>query len=122
MERSKTSTTGSSGPGASLANASPGRSIFSDRQWLSLARSLQLSDRELEIVQCIFDDRTETATARQLGISAHTIHTHLERLYRKLGVSTRCAVVIRVFAEYFKQRSPRRAAGRCGDRTMRPQP
>ena len=122
MESSKTSTTGSSGPGTSLGNESPGRSIFSDRQWLLLARALQLSDRELEIIQCIFDDHTEAATARQLGISAHTIHTHLERLYHKLGVSTRCAAVICVFAEHFTQRAPRRAAGRRGDRTLRPQP
>ena len=122
MEPQKTTTSPRSGPGTSIGSGSPGRSIFSDRQWLSLARSLQLSDRELEIIQCIFDDDTEAGMARDLGISAHTIHTHLERLYHKLGVNTRCAAVIRVFAEHFKQRAPRRAAGRRGDRTARPQP
>ncbi len=93
----------SSGPKTSLANARPGRSVLSKRQWLSLARALQLSERELEIVQCIFDDHTGAAMARELGISVHTIHTHLERLYRKLGVQTRSAVVVRVFAEYLNQ-------------------
>lgn len=104
MESSKTGTSTSSGP-ASRANVFPGRRIFSDRAWLSLARSLRLSDRELEIVQCIFDDQSQAATARQLGISPHTVHTHLERLYRKLNVSTRCAAVILVFAEYLSQHS-----------------
>jgi DNA-binding CsgD family transcriptional regulator len=122
MEPVKTSTCPRSGPGTSLGNESPGRSIFSDRQWLSLARALQLSDRELQIIQCIFDDHTEATTAAQLGISTHTIHTHLERLYHKLGVNTRCAVVIRVFAEHFNKRSPRGAAGRCGGRTVQPLP
>ena len=35
------------------------RSIFSERQWLLLALSLGLSDRELEVLQYIFDDQTE---------------------------------------------------------------
>lgn len=101
----RASTTPSWEPAISSDNGNPGRSIFSDRQWLSLGRSLQLSGRELEIVQCIFDDHTGPAMARELGISVHTIHTHLERLYRKLGVQTRTAAVVRVFAEHLNQHS-----------------
>ena len=122
MEPQKTTTSPRSGPGTSIGSGSPGRSIFSDRQWLSLAGSLQLSDRELEIIQCIFDDDTEAGMARELGISAHTIHTHLERLYRKLGVASRCAAVVSVFVEYFNQHPARRAAKRRRDRTAPPQP
>lgn len=108
MGSARTSTTSSSGPAISAGNGNPGRSIFSDVQWLSLARSLQLSGREREILQCIFEDQTEAVIARRLGISAHTVHTHLERLYRKLGVGTRCAAVIRVFSEYVSRPSSRR--------------
>ena len=96
----------SSGPKTSRANARPGRSVLSKRQWLSLARALPLSERELEIVQCIFDDHTGPAMARQLGISVHTINTHMERLYRQLGVNTRSAAVVCVFAEHLNQHSP----------------
>jgi len=120
MEPAKTSIPSSSGRDISLADKGPGRSIFSDRQWLSLAHSLQLSDRELEIIQCIFDDNTEAGMARELGISAHTIHTHLERLYRKLGVASRCAAVVCIFVEYFNQHPARLAAGRRRDRTVQP--
>jgi hypothetical protein len=28
------------------------------------------------------------------------VHTHLERLYRKLGVTDRCQVVVRIFQQY----------------------
>jgi len=100
-------------------DGNPGRHIFSDRQWLSLARSLGLSSRELEIIQCVFDDQIEQAMALELGISVHTIHTYLERLYRKLGVGSRCAAVIRVFAEHFDQHSPGGVAGRRADGSAR---
>lgn len=94
----------------SAGNGNPGRSIFSDVQWLSLARSLQLSGRELDIVQCIFDDQTETTMARRLDISPHTVHSHLERMYRKLAVSSRSATVVRIFAEFVDQQSPTSAS------------
>jgi DNA-binding CsgD family transcriptional regulator len=51
-------------------------------------------------MQAVFDDQKETAIAANLGISTHTVHTHLERLYRKLRVSSRVSLVVRVVAEY----------------------
>ena len=89
-----------------LTGGPRGRSIFSDAQWCVLAESLQLSGRELGILQSIFDDRTEAEAARELGISRHTVHTHLERLYRKLGVASRCGAVVEVFTEYLRLESP----------------
>ena len=80
--------------------ATRGRSLFSDEQWHSIARSLKLSAREFQIVQAIFDNEIEAAIGVQLGISSHTVHTYLERLYRKLGVGSRCGLLVRVFAEY----------------------
>lgn len=55
--------------------------------------------------------------ARQLDISTHTIHSHLERLYRKLGVTSRCGAVVRVVAEHFN-RHPTKPDDR--DRAHRP--
>lgn len=79
-----------------------GRNILSPGEWKTLSGTLELSRREAEIVQCLFDDETEAAVAMELGISPHTVHTHLERLYRKLGVASRCAAVVRVFGEYLR--------------------
>ncbi len=95
--------------------------MLSPAEWSVIAGALRLSPRELDVVQCIFDDHTEAAMARQLAISVDTVHTHLERLYRKLGVSTRCGAAIRVFAEYAGPRSPRSADGRRTDSTAPPQ-
>ena len=59
--------------------------MFSDSIWRLLAGSLELSQREFQILQAVFDDQKESAIAANLGISSHTVHTHLERLYHKLG-------------------------------------
>jgi len=59
---------------------------------------LRLSRRECEITQAVFDDAKEETIAAGLGISAHTVHTHLERLYRKLGVGSRASLVVLVLA------------------------
>jgi DNA-binding NarL/FixJ family response regulator len=82
------------------------RSILSYDAWKTIANSLRISDRELEIIQGIFDDRKELAIADELKISMHTVHTHLERLYRKLGVSSRVALVLYILSEYLSSIPP----------------
>lgn len=77
-----------------------GRCILTNEAWDVIAKSLQISSRELQIIQEVFDDRKEFAIAHDLNISVHTVHTHLERIYRKLGVSSRLQLVIRIFSEY----------------------
>jgi DNA-binding NarL/FixJ family response regulator len=84
----------------------PDRSILPYNAWKTIAKSLRISDRELEIIQGIFDDRKEFAIADELKISMHTVHTHLERLYRKLGVSSRVALVLYILGEYLSSLPP----------------
>jgi DNA-binding CsgD family transcriptional regulator len=83
-----------------------GRSILPYDAWRVIANSLCISDRELQIVQRIFDDRKEFAIADELKISVHTVHTHLERLYRKLGVSSRVGLVLSILSEYLSSLPP----------------
>ena len=77
-----------------------GAAMFSDQAWEEIARSLKLSSRELQIVRKVFDDHTEFAIADDLSVSPHTIHTHCERLYRKLAVTDRVRLVLRVMDEF----------------------
>jgi DNA-binding NarL/FixJ family response regulator len=51
------------------------RSILPHDAWEMIANSLRISDRELQIIQGIFDDRKEYAIAQELKISVHTVHT-----------------------------------------------
>jgi ATP/maltotriose-dependent transcriptional regulator MalT len=74
--------------------------MFSAQVWEQIARSLGLSGRELQVVRGVFDDRIESAIATELGISPHTVHTHFDRLHRKLGVATRTGLVLRVTREF----------------------
>ena len=71
-----------------------GSSIFAEENWQSLAHRFDLSGREVEITRGVFDDLKENQIAGELKISPHTVHTHLGRLYRKLGVSGRVQLVV----------------------------
>ena len=90
------------------------RSFLSDEEWLILFESLRLSPREAQVAQAIFDDESEVAIADALALSTHTVHSYLERLYRKLQVNSRCGLVVRIFAEYVALRSAGDAAARTG--------
>lgn len=79
-----------------------GREVLTVSQWTAVGLSLRLSPRELQIVQAVFDDLKEAAIADDLGISAHTVHTHLERLYRKVGARGRTTMAVRIFAEHLR--------------------
>ncbi len=79
-----------------------GSAMFAEEVWLQLSRSLKLSARELQIVRGTFDGRTEPAIGAELGISPHTVHTHMERLHRKLHVVDRVQIVLRVTNEFLR--------------------
>ena len=81
---------------------SVGSALLSETAWAEVARTLQLSGRELQIVRGVFDNHKETAIAADLGIAPRTVDTHLERLYRKLTVTTRVALVLRVMEQALK--------------------
>lgn len=77
-----------------------GRFVFCDAGWLAISRSLRLSGREFEIIQAVFDGDSEFAISLKLGVSQHTVHTHMERVYRKLKVTSRVELVVRIVAEH----------------------
>jgi DNA-binding NarL/FixJ family response regulator len=74
--------------------------MLSAQAWGEVAHSLKLSTRELQIVRGIFDDCTEFAIADDLGVSPHTVHTHCGRLYKKLAVTDRAMLMLRIIAEF----------------------
>jgi DNA-binding CsgD family transcriptional regulator len=96
---------------------------LSPQAWGQIAGTLGLSPRELDIARHIFSDQTEAAIALALSISAHTVRTHTERLYRKLHVRSRVELVVRIVDEFLRLTadsastlSPicaHRSAGRC---------
>jgi len=77
-----------------------GSAMFSPQAWEGIARRLKLSGRELQIVRGVFDDQKELTIAKALDVSAHTIHTHVRRLHRKLAIADREQLLLRVMQEY----------------------
>ena len=75
-----------------------GSCLFQTETWHQVREALSLSPRELQIVQSVFDDDSELVISRKLSISRHTVHTYMERVYRKLDVQSRVALVVRVIA------------------------
>lgn len=81
-------------------------SFLPDATWDVLGTMLNLSPREGDIVRRLCADEPEASIAHELSISPHTVHSHMERLYRKLGVNSRAQVVLRLFGEYVAQPPP----------------
>lgn len=54
---------------------------------------VQLSKRETEILQKVAYGASTRVVAEELGISPHTVKTHLERIFEKLGASDRAQAV-----------------------------
>lgn len=76
--------------------------MLSDLAWREIARSLKLSPRELQIVRATFDDQEESTIAEGLGIALRTVHTHIERLHRKLEVTDRVQLVLCIMSEFLR--------------------
>ena len=71
-----------------------------ETEWALVARRLHLSPRQVEIVHDVMLDEKEQTIADRLGISNHTVHTHLKRIYIRLGVASRVELVTRLLGEY----------------------
>jgi two-component system response regulator DegU len=56
-------------------------------------KEIPLSRRESEILQKVAYGATVKEVARDLGISPHTVKTHLERIYEKLGANDKAQAV-----------------------------
>lgn len=77
-----------------------GSKILSEPAWAAVGGSLHLSKRHMEVVKGVFDNEKEAAIADDLGISQHTVHTHLDRIYEKLGVCSRQGLVQSILGEF----------------------
>lgn len=86
------------------------RSPITAKAWRRIGRILGLSPRQVEIVRGIMAEQEVREIAASLGVTPHTIHTHIERLYRKLGVHSRAGLVVKVFVAHLTRhtRSARR--------------
>ena len=85
--------------------ARAGRSTFpflNNWAWQAIAASLGLSDREVDVCRCLMRERCDKQIARDLGIARRTVGRHMDRLYHKLSLHSRAAVVAKVLREHIE--------------------
>jgi DNA-binding CsgD family transcriptional regulator len=73
-----------------------GAALLTDHAWHEIGRTMEITKRELQIVQSVFDNQHETDIAKRFKISPHTVHMHLNRLFKKLNVTSRTELVLRI--------------------------
>jgi len=60
--------------------------------------AVELSERQIEALRAIMDGLPDKIIARNLGITESTVATHLTKLFKKLGVTSRTQAVVRAMA------------------------
>jgi DNA-binding NarL/FixJ family response regulator len=69
------------------------RAFIEEAQYADHRPGTPLSRRESEILQMVAYGATTKEVAHKLGISPHTVKTHLERIFEKLGANDRAQAV-----------------------------
>ncbi len=78
---------------------------FLDSRWMDerkdevevesvVEQNVRLTEREIEVLRLIARGRTYSRAAIELGMSAHTVGTHIKNAYRKLDVHSAAAAVM----------------------------
>lgn len=96
-------------PAAGRASARPG-CILHPSVWEALRNRLCLTPRERQVVQLLVEGHREADIGPLLGISPHTTHTHVGRVYRKLRVACLSELLLCVFAGYLEIAGDHRGA------------
>ena len=60
-----------------------------------MERTVRLTEREAQVLSLIARGCTYAQIAGRLGMSAHTVGTHIKHAYRKLDVHSAAAAVMR---------------------------
>ena len=69
------------------------RRASASRTLEELTAAYRLTRREEEILGMVFREQSNDEILDQLAISRHTLHKHLQNLYRKCGVSSRLGLL-----------------------------
>ena len=79
--------------GKAVIHPSLTRAFIEEVQYLDRRPDTPLSRREAEILQMVAYGATTKEVAHDLAISPHTVKTHLERIFEKLGANDRAQAV-----------------------------
>ncbi|PLW83650.1 helix-turn-helix transcriptional regulator [Kineobactrum sediminis] len=69
------------------------------RERATLGQRHDLTDRELDVAELILAGASNKAIALELGLSVATVKTHLQHVFRKVGVASRTALSARLLGD-----------------------
>lgn len=82
--------------GGSPLSARVARSVVEElRGGAPVSPAPLLTPREREVLRCLAAGLSEKELAAELAVSTHTVHTHIGKVYRKLGARSRTAALLR---------------------------
>jgi DNA-binding NarL/FixJ family response regulator len=73
-------------------------------EWRELAAELDLSPQQAKIVEFILRGMQDKEIASTMGISFSTVRTHIARIFLRVGVRERLALVLHVFSVFAARR------------------
>lgn len=68
------------------------------REVRKVAPETLLTPREEEVLACVFEGKQDKEIASALGIGMATVHTHMHRIFEKLGVHSRLEILAKYLA------------------------
>jgi DNA-binding NarL/FixJ family response regulator len=63
-----------------------------------LVTTMKLTEREAEVAKLAIRGYSTLNIAQKLNISEHTVHSHLKKVFRKLGVKNRAELTYKILA------------------------
>ena len=70
--------------------------LFSAAEWHKLARRLNLSPRQLQVARLICLGLSNAAIAKASGLAKPTVEMHIRILFKKLAVTSRLGVPVKL--------------------------
>ena len=80
-----------------INTAGSANNFLTDAEWSAIVRELGLSGRESDLLRLALQEDRVCVMAAVLGISTNTVHTHRQRLFRKLRVTSFSQALVVVF-------------------------
>ncbi len=79
-----------------------GHTLLSREEWQRVGKELNLSRRELELIQHLFDGKKLSVIARDMGLALGTVKTYSQRVHQKLGVSDQIELALTVMGAHLQ--------------------
>ena len=74
------------------------RNVFTELEWLSLAREFGFTPNELEVAKALFDNKNPDEIAFEVGISREVASASLGQLFSKTGTSSPISFALGLYA------------------------